>query len=777
MLAGYRVDLGYGLPGTAWNTQETWELATVNEEPVRSIIRRFVHDDDDNDYDDTSSENTNVSSLHGLIWDACNGPNCIPSGATERHPIMDLFVIENDLVSISPEARLVILCALGCLGFLYLLRLVPVKLKSGRMNKAEEAASDNDEEEVDGYNKGSHENVINNNMDIKSANNEKNEVMWDTIVLKDISVKVEKTDKAILNNLSFKIVPGTITGLFGPSGAGKTTLFNLLCGQLPSGMKGFKHNSEFEFLGIRTSYLRQFGNSSFQNIELDKYLRITARLYGVSETELANAISFLNRTFANSVEKRADFGGIRIKQLSGGQQRIVAIIATLFTKPKLLLLDEPLSGLDSVSSIHVLRLLRELVAEISCSIILSIHQPSDAILEQTDNLIVLKGGALVLNESFKDITKRGKGPAELIHDLLENEKQQQRGVDKKSFLLSLRTRASLASSSAQSNWSSNRWSASGRQLAFRTQSNWEPNRRSTSERQSVASRPPDRRPGSSKTSFDFWQIQPLMRRMHLEAGFQISLILEGPICFLLASILFQFDDGGFQVLFVSSVFFCVAPALVYQPLLFDACAMYQAHSLELEDGRISPTAFFLASFFIMFSMPIITLAVSIAIGYAVLGWDFDTYVDQFLFSALFLMVSLQSGRCLLIYVNGNIPTCNQVYTLLAAFNGLMSGAVISPNKLPMYLRWIFYVSTGFWSVSGISLVHFENGTLFDASVPCSSLVSCILQDGAFLGRVFGFTPISTSRLAYQVLMGCVVAFFVLEYAMMYRKHGAKRRLD
>merc|ERR1739844_498237 len=112
--------------------------------------------------------------------------------------------------------------------------------------------------------------------------------------------------------------------------------------------------------------------------------------------------------------------------------------------------------------------------------------------------------------------------------------------------------------------------------------------------------------------------------------------------------------------------------------------MYQAHSLELEDGRISPTAFFLASFFIMFSMPIITLAVSIAIGYAVLGWDFDTYVDQYLFAALFLMVSLQSGRCLLIYVNGYIPTCNQVYTLVAAFNGLMSGAVISPNKLPMY---------------------------------------------------------------------------------------------
>lgn len=797
---GYRIDLGFGLPVTAWVTTDTWELSMVNEEPVRSIIRRFVHDDDD---DDSNSENTNVNSLHGLIWDACSGPNCIPSGATEGHPIQELFEIENDLVSISPEARLVILCALGCLGFLYFLRLVPVKLKSGRMHEAEATASHDDKEEVvvfesmhhedsdsnasgelsrhrDSNNEGSHNKIINNN-NINSANNEKNEAMWDTIVLKNVSVMVEKTDKALLRNISFKIVPGTITALFGPSGAGKTTLFNLLCGQLPSGLKGFEgfnKNREFDFLGIRTSYLRQFGNSSFQNIELDKYLRITARLYGVSETELANAISFLNRTFTDSVEKSADFGGILIKQLSGGQQRIVAIIATLFTRPKILLLDEPLSGLDSVSSIHVMQLLRELVAEISCSIILSIHQPSDTILEQTDNLIVLKGGVLVLNESFEGITKRGQSPAALIHDLFEDKKQKQRGVDKKTLFKSLSRRISLASFRTTA--------AVSERVAVRSlvrvveveeaEAQLGSNRWNTSERQPVESRPRGWRPWLSKTSFDLWQIQPLIRRIHLETGFQIFLILELPVCFLLASILFRFDEGPFQLLFVS-VIFCVGPTLVYQPLLFDMCDMYQAHLLELEDGRISPTAFFLATFLIMFSMPIIMLPVALAIGFAVLGWDFDSYVDQYLFAALYLMVSLQAGRCLVIYVNGDRTICNQLYTLVAAFNGVMSGALISPNKVPIYIRWLFYFSTGFWSVSGISLVHFENGSLFDASVPCSSLHSCILQDGAFLGRYFGYTPISTSRLAYQVLLGCVAAFFLLEYAMMLRKHGAKRKLD
>merc|ERR1711884_886318 len=152
---------------------------------------------------------------------------------------MELFEIENDLVNISPASRLVILCALGCLSLLYVLRLVPVKLKPKRAPKVEAAAtgeSDDDPEQETI--------VFSSKAEAAAASGDDQEevesTMLETIVLKDVSVKVEETDKILLNNLSFKIVPGTITGLFGPSGAGKTTLFNLLCGHLPSGMKGFK---------------------------------------------------------------------------------------------------------------------------------------------------------------------------------------------------------------------------------------------------------------------------------------------------------------------------------------------------------------------------------------------------------------------------------------------------------------------------------------------------------------------------------------------------------
>merc|ERR1711935_544725 len=101
----------------------------------------------------------------------------------------------------------------------------------------------------------------------------------------------------------------------------------------------------------------------------------------------------------------------------------------------------------------------------------------------------------------------------------------------------------------------------------------------------------------------------------------------------------------------------------------------------------------------------------------------------------------------------------------------MSGALISPNKLPSYLSWLTYLSFGFWSVAGINLIHFERGDLFDDGTPCSSLNFCILQEGALLGRFFGYTPIATTRLSYLVLMGSFTLLFLVEYALMRNKYG------
>ena len=683
-------------------------LITVNGESIQDIIFDFVHDNPEN-------------LSHGLILDDCIGPNCVPSGATERNPAQQLIVVTDDFVSISSAAKIFLLCVIACLGFMYLLRLLPVDIKSSK--------------------------VINNNFDTLGSVSDS---MPDIIRIENITVKVLKTEKTVLKDISFNIVPGEITGLIGSSGAGKTTLFNLLCGQLPSGLQGFKRNEEFDTLDIQTSYLRQFGNSSLQDIELGSYLRITARLYGALESELVKTVSFLNRSFGDRIDDGPDFGGIKIKQLSGGQQRMVAILVTLLTRPKLLLLDEPLSGLDSVNSLLVMQFLRDLIKEQSCSVILTIHQPSDMILEKMDNVLVLQRGSLTVNENIENFVKKEKRVSVFLHETLDSDEKK----ESSSILTFIQKPISIATSSVRSKTESLRMS-----IHFAT---------STVRSKTESLRQLHR----CLTGFDLWQIKPLMRRMHLENGPNIWKFVELPLCYLLFCLLLRFDNSPVQFV-LTSLLFCAAPVFVFQTLLLEACTIYDAHKLELEDGRISPTSFFLASFLCLFSVPVIAIAVATAIGYAVLGWNFGTYIDQYLFACMYTMVCLQLGRSLVIYYNGNYRKMEQIYVLYACFSIVMSGALISPNKLPSYLSWLTYLSFGFWSVAGINLIHFDRGDLFNDGTPCSSLNFCILQEGALLGRFFGYTPIATTRLSYQVLMGSFTLLFLVEYVLMCNKYGTK----
>jgi len=704
---GFRGKLFNGLEATAWLTTESWKLCTVNKDSIQNIIFDFVH-----------AKPENMS--YGLVRDVCSGPNCVPIGVTDRNPAQALFVLEEEFVSISLASKSFVLFLVLCLMFAYTLRFLPVKLKS----------SEHKEEDLN----------IEEKVRASALSGVGESDQKGTIQIIDVTVKVIKTERILLNSLFLKIVPGTIIGLHGPSGAGKTTLFNLLCGQLPAGLQGFAQgkSEEFKALEIHTSYLRQFGNSSFQNIELISYVTITAKLYGVTKFEMEEALSFLRKSFGDCVGKDSDFGGIKICQLSGGQQRIAAIVVTLLTRPKLLLLDEPLSGLDSVSSLVVMQLLRDLVTQHKCSIVLSMHQPSDKILELMDDILVLQGGTLTLNESIHAIKQRGHSPSDLIHETLEKYGKHKH-IQKRQKRVSIRRSILVVENSNQHEDTSTIKS-------FRLQILFEIIR------------------------FGLWQIQPMMRRMQLEYKPRFVEFFELPFWFVLVSILLRFDDGSpFQLLLVSALF-CSLPVFLFQEKLHGACMNFQAHQLELEDGRISPTAYFLASFLYLVSVPVISLAFALVIGYLILGWDFGTYIDQFLLSVIHMLLSFQIGRVLITIFNGSYGKMGKAYAFYKVFSFALSGLLVSPNKLPPYIAWLTYISFGFWSVAGISLVQFA--TLGMGGDNCSSLQSCIILDKAFLAWNFGYAPIATTQLAYVVLLLGFALFFVVEYAMLRYKFSA-----
>lgn len=165
-----------------------------------------------------------------------------------------------------------------------------------------------------------------------------------------------------VENLSFDVRPGEIFGLVGPDGAGKTTTLRMLAGVMPpdAGMavvagadvvrdpEGAKHH---------LSYMPQrFG--LYEDLTVDENIDFYADLFGVSKSERYDrALQLLQA--AGMSEFRARLAG----KLSGGMKQKLGLMCALIHRPKVILLDEPTTGVDPVSRRDFWRILYELIAE------------------------------------------------------------------------------------------------------------------------------------------------------------------------------------------------------------------------------------------------------------------------------------------------------------------------------------------------------------------------------------------------------------------------------
>ena len=184
---------------------------------------------------------------------------------------------------------------------------------------------------------------------------------------------------------------------------------------------------------------------------------------------------------------------------------MLAIAAALFQNSSLLLLDEPLSGLDSVSSMEVIELLTFIAKEKAVTILMTLHQPSDKILEAMNGITVMVKGK-VKYDSRLESTKCNKDRRSslFIHELLACKKQV---VDLEEDL-----------------GDSNDWMLSCSSPAL------DPNRAKPCER--IQSR---------LKKLRLWQVRPLVRRMSLEHCPKPRDFLVLPICILIVAGWASFD--------------------------------------------------------------------------------------------------------------------------------------------------------------------------------------------------------------------------------------------
>ena len=171
----------------------------------------------------------------------------------------------------------------------------------------------------------------------------------------------EYRQRRVVNRVSIRVEPGEVVGLLGPNGAGKTTTFNMVVGVVrpDSGTVTFQERDitrwpmhERARLGI--GYLTQ-EPSVFRKLTVEQNLRAILETCQISREEEQVRLRYLLDEL-----DLAPLASSMAYTLSGGEKRRLEITRALVTSPKLLLLDEPFSGIDPIAVYEVQKIVRRL---------------------------------------------------------------------------------------------------------------------------------------------------------------------------------------------------------------------------------------------------------------------------------------------------------------------------------------------------------------------------------------------------------------------------------
>jgi ABC-2 type transport system ATP-binding protein len=211
-------------------------------------------------------------------------------------------------------------------------------------------------------------------------------------ILRAGGMSVRRGGRMLLYDVSFTVNAGEIVGVIGPNGAGKTTLFDAVAGFVP--------RSRGEVAGAALFYLPD-GIRPWRDRRAGWVLDFYARLHGRERDREAVAALQLEPVL-----------GQRIRSLSRGEAKRVALSLALSTPQPVLLLDEPFDGLDFRQTRRAMMLLRER-ARAGRALVLSIHQLGDA-AAICDRFLLLDHGRGIATGTLAELRARtGKQDASL----------------------------------------------------------------------------------------------------------------------------------------------------------------------------------------------------------------------------------------------------------------------------------------------------------------------------------------------------------------------------
>ncbi|MGA0878282.1 MAG: ABC transporter ATP-binding protein [Ilumatobacteraceae bacterium] len=220
------------------------------------------------------------------------------------------------------------------------------------------------------------------------------------MLLETKAVRVRFGGVMALGGVEIAVPAGQVTGLIGPNGAGKTTLFNVVSGiQEPTSgaviIDGVDVTHIAPHRRARLGLARTFQRLElFSSLSVRDNVRVAAELARLPEVQ----------PWVDSIVERVGLGDIADRtagDLPTGSARLVEIARALATKPRLLLLDEPASGLDEPETEHLGDLLRTLASE-GLGILLVEHDVG-LVMHVCDSIYVLDLGVIIAHGSPREI--------------------------------------------------------------------------------------------------------------------------------------------------------------------------------------------------------------------------------------------------------------------------------------------------------------------------------------------------------------------------------------
>lgn len=240
------------------------------------------------------------------------------------------------------------------------------------------------------------------------------------ITIDNITKSYNGTYKAV-DNLNLEINNGEIYGLLGPNGAGKTTTIKMITGIIAP------TNGAITINGVNISKdpikaKEQFGYvpdspDMFLRLTGIEYLNFMADVYGVSKEDRTERIKEMSKRFG--MESAL---GDKIQAYSHGMRQKIVLIGVMIHKPKVWILDEPMTGLDPKAAFTLKEMMRE-HADAGNTVVFSTH-----VLEVAekicDKVAIINKGQLIFNGTLKDMHlkfKENESLEEMFLEMTENE--------------------------------------------------------------------------------------------------------------------------------------------------------------------------------------------------------------------------------------------------------------------------------------------------------------------------------------------------------------------